>query len=381
MRLLRLALLALTALLAGCGPKEPRRSKPPKAPTLGPRQIRALIVDDDIVDPDGWATDVAQALRVARRPATKDHVCQVLAIIEQESGYQADPVVPGLGRVVAGELDRMFASLGPAARPVRSALLDQVGPGGSQTFEARLTRVQTEADADRLYREIVAHHQQAHPGVARLIDLVAPNLVERHNPITTAGSMQVSVGWEIERAARQGLGPEAARERLYTRAGGVEAGTVRLFATDDYTDPSHRFADFNAGPYASRNAAFQARLYTLTGIELVYDGDILLYNDKGRPRAQDSNTLAAMLAFAAQRAPELTEKQVRADARTEKTAAFAQTDTYRAVSRAFREQVGREPAHAIIPRVTLSSPKFSRELTTRWFADNARRRYDACMAR
>jgi hypothetical protein len=374
------ALVPLLALLCTC-----QKASPPapaaRAPRLGPAAITRLIVDEDIIDPGGWGRDVASALDQADQPRTARNVCQVLAIIEQESGYQADPVVPGLGRVVAGELDALFDRLGPAAGPVRAALLDHVGPGGASTFEVRLTRVRTEAEADRLYREIAEFHRSRHPRLAKLMDLVAPDLVEDKNPITTAGSMQVSVRWAIERGADQGLAPGAVRDQLYTRSGGVSYGTARLFETEDYADPVYRFADFNAGAFASRNAALQARVTTLTGIELVRDGDVLSYTPDGRPRRADTNTLRALDAFAAQHAPSLSPSQIRRDARSEKSAVFADTATFKAVNAAFRAQVGREPAPAIVPHVTLESPKFTRELTTRWFAENAERRYTACMQR
>ena len=374
------ALVPLMALLCTCQ----RAVAPPpaaRAPRLGPKAIARLIVDDDIVDRDGWARDVAAALEAAGQPRSARNVCQVLAIIEQESGYQEDPVVPGLGRVVAGELDALFDRLGPAAGPVRAALLNHVGPGGSAPFEERLTAVRTEAEADRLYREIADFHRARHPRIAKLMDLVAPDLVEDKNPITTAGSMQVSVRWAIERGADEGRSAAAVRDALYTRAGGVSLGTARLFETADYADPVYRFADFNAGAFASRNAALQARVTTLTGIDLVRDGDILSYTPDGRPRRTDTHTLAALDAFAAQHAPSLTPAQIRRDARLEKSDAFSDTDTFEAVNAAFRAQVGREPAPAIVPHVTLESPKFTRELTTRWFAENAERRYTACMGR
>ena len=103
----------------------------------------AQLVRSDVQDKEGWGEDVRHALLEAGQPVTRDTVCQVLAVIEQESGYEADPVVPGLGRVVKGEVDGLFERLGPVAAPIRRALLDHVADGASGTFEARLGRVRT----------------------------------------------------------------------------------------------------------------------------------------------------------------------------------------------------------------------------------------------
>jgi len=373
---LRVALLA-GLLLAGCKGKPLPKADPDLSVPEVSRYVRA-----DVKDKRGWAADVRLALRGAKQPVNPHTVCQVLAIVEQESGYAADPAVPGLGKVVKGELDAMFDKLGPAAGPVRAAVLDHVGPGGPQTFEQRLGSVRTEADADRLYREIVDFHRAQHPGMARAMDLLAPDLVERFNPITTAGSMQVSVRFAIEAGEDDGLSPTAVRDLLYTRAGGLKYGTERLFEHDaPYDSPRYRFADFNAGLYASRNAALQEQLSTLTGRKLALDGDFLLYDSDGDIRWKASNTLEALYVFRATYAPELSERQVRRDARLEKSAAFDDTATVRALRKAVKARTGKTPTYARLPDVALESPKMKSGRSTKWFADNVQRRYDQCLVR
>jgi len=369
------AVLAVGIFAAAC------KQKPP-APSVRELSVPEVsrFVRSDVSDKKGWAADVRLALKAAGKPVDATHVCQVLAIVEQESGYEADPAVPGLGKVVKGELDRMFAKLGPAASSARAALLDHTAPGTKQTFEQRLLDIRTEQDADLLYREIVDFHRGRYPGMARAMDLLAPDLVEKTNPITTAGSMQVSVGWALKYADADD--PALLRDALYTRAGGLKYGTARLFIHDaPYDQPRYRFADFNAGVYASRNAALQAQLTVVTGEKLATDGDFLLYDKDGDPRWKRSNSLNALYAFRDAHAPELSDGQVRRDAKKEKSAAFDQTTTVRALRAAYTEKTGKKPEYAQVPNVALESPKMKSGRSTKWFADNVQRRYDDCLRR
>ncbi len=367
--------LFITILAIGCA----KKSDAPKDKGLSIDRV-ARHVRSDVVDKRGWAVDVRDALRGIGRPVRPATVCQVLAVIEQESGYAADPAVPGLGKVVSGELDELFGKLGPVGAPVRRALLDHVAEGTGQTFEARLSGLKTEREADLLYREIVDFHRERHPAAARAMDVLAPNMVERHNPITTAGSMQVKVDWSSQRPESAGLTTAQVRDLLYTRRGGVQYGTARLMDYPaDYDSPLFRFADFNAGAYASRNAALQAMLTDLMGTALALDGDMLIYDKKGRPSSKDSNTLKVLIAFAA--SVGISERQARRDARLEKDDEFAHTETIQALRRAWRQANPGKPPRARLPDVALDSPKMKSGRTTAWFANNVMRRYNDCLKR
>ena len=111
------------------------------------------------------------------------------------------------------------------------------------------------------------------------------------NPVSTLGSMQVSISYviaEVEKAKSSKLGLAEIwklRDELYTRAGGVNYGTRMLLGYHaGYGSRLHVFADYNAGRYASRNAAFQHMVAKLSGADLALDGDLLIY-EGGIPKS------------------------------------------------------------------------------------------------
>ncbi|MDY7225770.1 DUF1615 family protein [Hyalangium rubrum] len=373
------ALLALTTCSRGV--RGPDTQTPPP-PRLTPAEV-ARLIPSHVEDRQGWAKDVLAALEEQRVYPSVEPVCQVLAVIEQESGFQANPVVKDLPRIVRKRLDTYAEKLGVVGRKALQALLEHRAPGESRSFGARLKAVRTERDLDRLFREILKAYEEQYPAVYTAADLASELARSKGladlNPITTAGSMQVSVRYAVEQSDEDR--PEAeVREELYTRAGGVRHGTSRLLGyTAHYAQPLHRFADYNAGFYASRNAALQAQVSHLTGLPLALDGDLLLYNDEGEPRDEDSRTLKALLAFRTRHAPKVSERQVRRDARKEKQGDFEETETWRAIKQAYERSTGKTPEYSRLPEVAIRSPKMSQDRTTAWFARSVDRRFQRCL--
>ncbi|NOK18578.1 DUF1615 domain-containing protein [Corallococcus carmarthensis] len=375
-------LLALTA----CASRAPVVTEVPPPPTLSVAQV-ARLLPAKVKGPEreGWARDVLAALDAEAIPASAPVVCQVLATIEQESGFQADPAVPGLPKLVRQKLDGTAGRLGPLGRRVLDEVLAAKAKGAKRSFGARLDTLRTERDLDRLFRDMLAYYEEEYPAAYAAADLASslfgPSSFAGQNPVTTAGSMQVSVRYAVEKAGPD-ADPVAVRESLYTRAGGVRYGTARLLGFEAaYDQPLYRFADYNGGVYSSRNAALQAQVSRLTGVALATDGDLRLYDKDGEPRGEDSQSLKALLLFRQRYAPDLSERRVRRDVEEEKTADFEKTDTYLAVKRVYAKQTGQPPVYAQLPQVTLKSVKLSGERTTAWFAKSVDARYQQCMAR
>jgi hypothetical protein len=374
-------------LLATCTPRGVRDSEPaaPLPPRLSVAQV-ARLIPAHVQEREGWARDVLAALEARELHPSVEPVCQVLAVIEQESGFQANPVVKDLPKIVRKRLDAYAGKLGIVGRKALQTLLQHRAPGQSLSFEKRLQKVRSERDLDQLFRELLKAYEEQYPAVYVAADLTSELFTSKGlqdlNPITTAGSMQVNVRYAMEQQSDEDRPEAEVREEMYTRAGGVRYGTARLLGyTTGYDQALYRFADYNAGFYASRNAALQAQVSQLTGLPLTLDGDLQLYDDVGEPRDEDSRTLKALLTFRARHAPELSERQVRKDVRKEKQGDFEETDTWRAVRKAYERSTGKRPEYARMPQVAISSPKLSRDRTTEWFARSVDARYQRCLTR
>ena len=379
-------LFAALLLLGACA--RGKRGEEVEAPQLGVEAAAQLLPPRVAgAEREGWARDVLAALEAHELSAHAQNVCAVYAVIEQESGFQADPVVPDLPRIAREGLEEKARKLGPLGRPALERALAGKAPGNPLTFAQRLERVRTERDLDRIFRELLEYHREENPAsfaAANVFNaLFGSQSLSEMNPITTAGSMQVSVRYATELAEERGQETDTVRDELYTRHGGVYYGAARLLGYEAaYARPLFRFADYNAGHYASRNAAVQAQLGQLLGLTLVQDGDLLAYGKDGRPAREDSKSLRAFIAFARRFAPSrLSEGRVRRDLEREKTREFEETESWRALKEVYQRIQGEPPAYAQLPDVSLQSPKLKGKRSTAWFARNVDLRYQRCEER
>ena len=379
----------LLALAIGCGSTHTSGSATgpwqPPAP-LTAAEI-AVLIPVQVRDRGGWSEAIANALAANQVPLDRTSACAVIAIIAQESGFEADPAVPGLAAIAAARIDRYKAKLGPFGDPLFDRMLSGRAPDDARSFRERLARLRTERDADVLFRDLLAYYEVNHPALfaaaewaGKLTDLDGLGAL---NPITTAGSMQVSVRfaeeWALARKGRTAT-PGSVRDALYTRPGGVYYGTARLLAYPvPYDRMLFRFADYNAGLYTSRNAALQAQLSRLSGRKLTLDGDLLSYDRSGKPNDEESESERAVQAFAQRYAPQLSARAIRRDLLGEKTIDFEGTETYRAIKAVAAQKWGDAAAYATLPQVAVTSPKLKGTRSTAWFAQSVDRRYQACV--
>jgi hypothetical protein len=366
MRITPLLLITLPALLAACSSLEDT-STPPLSATEG-RALVARLLPDGVKDRNAWATDIYAAVAAQGIATTAESFCAAIAVIAQESGFQADPVVPGLAGIARKEILRRAQSAGIPGLAVEAALA--IPSTNGKSYGERLSAVRTERQLSELYEELIGR-----------VPFGRTLLVDR-NPVRTGGPMQVSIAF-AEGYSEDNPYPYAMagsiRQEVFTRRGGVYFGIAHLLDYPaPYPRPLYRFADFNAGQYASRNAAFQKAVTELSGVPLDLDGDLLRYQD-GRPVAEAGSTERALRVLA--RRLDMSESAIRRDLTREKMQDFEKTRLYERVY-TLADQLGDRPApRAAMPQIPLNSPKITRKLTTDWFASRVESRHQACMKR
>jgi len=370
-RLSRLAgVLATAAVLAGCqsgyqslpSPDMPGQTAP------APRYRAVDLLPQDIKDRSGWGRDIDTAFSHMQIPATATHLCAAMAVIEQESSWQADPVVPGLARIVNKEIyGRAERYHIPAL--IVTAALKKSSPDG-RSYEQRIAALRTEREMNTLFNDMLSELP------------LGQELFSGFNPIRTGGPMQVSVAFAQQHLRERDYPyPRggSVRDEVFTRRGGLYFGIANLLDYPaSYPHPRYRFADFNAGQHSSRNAGFQSAVARLTGQTLVLDGDLLRYDGK-YPSDAVSNTEAAVRQLGED--IHLSPRQIRHDLEQEKSPGFSATITYQRVFALADKRLGGEIPRQLIPGILLKSPKITRKLTTQWFAQRVESRYNRCLAR
>ncbi|EEY94166.1 hypothetical protein HMPREF0026_01442 [Acinetobacter junii SH205] len=381
-----ISILTACISLAACGDNAWWSSD--KDPEMEADQIRKVI-PARVNDRESWSQDIFDIMQELSIPKTKQNVCSIVAVVDQESNFVADPTVPGLGAKAVEEInsrlkEKFEAKLGEKIGGTVAGYFEDVlknQPSPENNYMSQMRKVQTERELDLLYREIFDYmaqhyHVSALTGAAKL---VGQDIGEKLNPITTLGSMQVHINYAKEHKRKAG-GIAELRNDLYSQYGGLYYGIHRLMEYPaNYDEAIYRFADYNSGMYSSRNAAFQKMLGALTEAEISLDGDLLLYNKDGDVRSTQSQTEKELIAVFAQNNVLVTPRQIRADLKKEKEKKFEDTQTYLAVQKLYQKKTNKEPMYAVMPQVVISGPKLSRDYNTNWFASRVNGRYEQCM--
>ncbi|USA53694.1 DUF1615 domain-containing protein [Acinetobacter sp. C32I] len=382
------SLLAISISLTACGDNAWWSNS--KEPEMKAEQINKVL-PSRVNDRQSWSQDIFDIMQQLSIPKTKQNVCSIVAVVDQESNFVADPAVPGLGEKAVKEIntrlkEKFEAKLGETIGGTVAGYFEDVlknQPSPENNYMSQMRKVKTERELDLLYREIFDYmskhyHVSALTGAAKL---VGQDIGEKMNPITTLGSMQVHINYAKEHKRQSGNIAEL-RNDLYTQYGGLYYGIHRLMEySADYDKAIYRFADYNSGMYSSRNAAFQKMLEVIQDKDLDLDGDLLLYNKDGNPQSALSQSEKEVISAFTNNKILVTPRQIRADLKKEKEQKFEDTQTYLAVQKLYQTKTNKEPIYAMMPEVVISGPKLSRDYNTNWFASRVNGRYETCMQR
>jgi hypothetical protein len=344
------ALAACVLLLAGCAAETPRES-PAK-----------------LDDRDGWATDTYAAMAALDVRPSVENICAIVAVAEQESGFRVDPAIPNLAAIAWKEIERQREKAGIPKLMLQAAL--KVSSTDGRSYEERIDAARTEGELSEVFEDLIGRVP------------LARTFLEDRNPVRTGGPMQVSVAFARAHAASHPY-PYSSRgdwrHEVFSRRGGMYFGIAHLLGYPaPYDAMLYRFADYNAGHYASRNAAFQKALADVSGIPLDLDGDLVRFDGAAPAKEAGATELAARVAA---KRLDLTPAQIRHDLELGTGTEFEKSKLYARVFELADREAAKPAPRAILPRIVLQSSKITRKLTTEWFAQHVDQRYRSCLAR
>jgi hypothetical protein len=325
----------------------------------------------DLADRAGWAADIQTAFHVLDIPPSTENLCAAMAVTEQESGYKADPVVPGLARIAREEIERRAARLKIPRLATAAAL--KVKSTDGRSYADRIAAVRTERQLSELFEEFIGRVP------------LGQRLFGDANPVRTGGPMQVAIAFAEDHADEHGY-PHATetsiRREVFTRRGGMHFGIAHLLGYPNaYQRHLYRFTPtFNAGWYASRNAAFQAAVTVASGKPLALDGDLILH-DRGFGQSRVGATEAATLSLAGPL--DMSESAIRPRAGERRRVRVRAVPTSTSVCLRLAERRVGKPLAACRDAAHHAgkSENQPQTLTTEWFATRVQARYQRCVSR
>ena len=361
-RLARLLWLGLAAMAAGCA-HEVR----PSEPAINAQDARLLIAQllpAKLPDRLGWDADIYEGFSALKVPPTRENICAVLAVIAQESSFQVDPVIPNLGAIAKQEID---VRAGRAHIPllIVHGVLDLKSPNG-RTYSERIDRAQTEKQLSDIFEDFIASVP------------LGRTLFDDKNPIRTRGPMQVNIAFAEQFSSATPYPFPVGRsiaDEVFTRRGSLYFGIAHLLDyRAPYDDLLYRFADFNAGQYASRNAAFQNAVGIATGKKLVADGALM---PPGAGANAPGDTEIAVRSLSGQLG--LTDAAIHSALTEGRSKAFEATTVYQRVYALAEKKRGHPLPRAVLPQIKLGGPKIKRDLSTAWYAHRVDARFNRCL--
>ena len=361
-------LVSALALLAGCAAHEPSRRDGPAMTAAEGRALVGRLLPKGVADREGWAVDIYAAMAALDVQPRVENICAILAVTEQETGFRVDPPIPNLSAIAWKEIERQRERAGVPKLVLYTAL--KLPSSDGRSYEERIDAAKTELQLSEVFEDLVGRVP------------LAKSFLEDRNPVRTGGPMQVSVVYAKAHAAAKPYPyrvTESLRHEVFTRRGGMYFGIAHLLDyPTSYDTFLYRFADFNAGHYASRNAAFQKAVSDLTGIPLELDGDLVRF-DQGKPAKEPGATELATRVLA--KRIDMSAGEIRHDLELGGRFELEKSRLYERVFEEADRAGSRAAPHAMLPQIVLQSSKITRRFTTDGFAKRVAERHRACLAR
>lgn len=352
-----LATLACVSMLAACD------KRPSGVPAENPQAMILRHVPRSVSDRMGWAVDIYNPMVSLKIRPTPQNVCAVIAVIEQESSFKVNPPVANMPKVAMTAIDERAEHAGVPLALVHSALGLKSSDG--RTYDQRIASARTEKDLSDIFDDLTAKVP------------LGNTLFKKYNPIHTRGPMQVNVSFanQFVRTTSYPYKHEGSIENeLFTRRGSLYFGIAHLLAYDAaYDSYLYRFADFNAGQYASRNAAFQNAVAVASRVPLTRDGALIPHDSNA-----DSPGMTELAIQMLARKLNMNQAAIRSALQRSKSREFEQTPLYQAVFALADKTAHRRLPRAMVPQIELHGPKITRKLTTEWYARRVNERFQRC---
>jgi hypothetical protein len=336
---------------------------PTAPPPVDPRIAVAGHVPHTVKDRKGWADDIYASLVALDIRPTSQNVCAVVAVIEQESSFQVNPAVPDMPKIAMRAIDERAEHAGVPLALVHGAL--GLSSASGQTYDERIAEAHTEKDLSDIFEDFTGKVP------------LGKRLFEKWNPIRTRGPMQVNVAFaqQFEQTRRYPWPHEGSiDDTLFTRRGSLYFGIAHLLAYEaGYDRYLYRFADFNAGQYASRNAAFQNAVAVASKVQLIKDGALVSHEADGDAPGRTELALQMLAKQLAMR-----QDAIRRALQQAKSREFEETSLYKTVYSLAERMSGKPLPRALVPHIELHGPKITRQLTTEWYANRVNERFQRC---
>ena len=365
-----LPLLVCATLLTSCivppPVGRPALSQPPGPATseVPPRVLIERGLPKSVSDRGGWVNDIADAFVQLKIEPTREHVCAVVAVTEQESSFRVDPVIPHLGAIAWREIDNRAEHAHIPKVVVHQVL--QINSSTGHSYAERIDSARTEKELSDIFEDFTGSVP------------LGRSLFASWNPIRTRGPMQVNVAF-AEKFAETRPYPYAVKisveDEIFTRRGSLYFGIAHLLAYPaPYDRYLYRFADYNAGQYSSRNAAFQDAVNAASKTQLVTDGALLPHGD-----STDSPGDTELAVRGLSDRLNLSDAAIHSALEEARTDKFEGSALYKRVFALAERTSGHRLPTAIVPSIRLLGPKIERKLTTDWYAHRVDDRFQRCL--